>query len=213
MFLQYFTVWIHTWHSQKSFLAWFVCRHSLWANLRPFRRRFCHFWGSFMKKRAKKLVLTVFYCINSYLATWKIVYRSVSLWIITWGLSRPSLASLQGFLQEYHRQKGQKSSFSCILSLYTHPAKGCRMNSNSLMGLFDYFWVTSQYALPRLGWNGNSRAFNRRNIHVFILIKNFLGIFLGWEHKENQTYWKNNIFSFFDFFYALNLKISLKIFW
>ena len=166
MFLQYFTVWIHTWHSQKSFLAWFVCRHSLWANLRPFRRHFRHFWSSFMKKRAKKLVLTVFYCINSYLATWKIVYRSVSLWIITWGLSRPSLASLQGFLQEYHRQKGQKSSFSCILSLYTHPAKGCRMNSNSLMGLFDYFWVTSQYALPRLGWNGNSRAFNRRN-HQF----------------------------------------------
>ena len=117
-----------------------------------------------MKKKAKKLVLTVFYCINSYLATWKIVYRSVSLWIITWGLSRPSLASLQGFLQEYHRQKGQKSSFSCILSLYTHPAKGCRMNSNSLMGLFDYFWVTSQYALPRLGWNGNSRAFNRRSV-------------------------------------------------
>ena len=122
-----------------------------------------------MKKRAKKLVLTVFYCINSYLATWKIVYRSVSLWIITRGLSRPSLASLQGFLQEYHRKKGQKSSFSCILSLYTHPAKGCRMNSNSLMGLFDYFWVTSQYALPRLGWNGNSRAFNRRSFTTFLM--------------------------------------------
>ena len=25
-----------------------------------------------------------------------------------------------------------------------------QMNSNSLMGYFDYFWVTSQYALPTL---------------------------------------------------------------
>ena len=34
-------------------------------------------------------------------------------------------------------KKGQKRSFHYILTLYTHPEKGYRLNSNSRMGYFD----------------------------------------------------------------------------
>ena len=53
---------------KNEFFAWYTCRHLFWAIPYQFLKHSRNFCIGIIQKRARKAVLTVFYCIKSYLA-------------------------------------------------------------------------------------------------------------------------------------------------
>ena len=92
-----------------------------------------YFYSSIIQKRAKKLVFRVFYCINSYLARWKIFFALYARRYSLRGFPCQVWGHCCNFWMNTIK-KGRKKLILVHFDPIYAPWKGDRLNSNSLMG-------------------------------------------------------------------------------